>query len=157
MNRNRYTTLRDFANFANAVNRLATPYDYARNGGSTANGNGHNGHGQPVEFKAGLPLDVWADENAFYLQAYLPGVNPDEVEITFEGEELTIRGRFPAPNGEVKFVKRELFHGPFERRLTINTPVNAEGIQAEYSNGVLTLTVPKAEEVKPKQIKVVAK
>jgi HSP20 family protein len=155
MNRNHYTMLRDFTNFANAVNRLVTPYDYARNGGSLANG--HNGNGQSVEFKAGLPLDVWTDESAFYLQAYLPGVNPDEVEITFAGEELTIRGRFPAPTDETKFIKRELFHGAFERRLTINTPVNAEGIQAEYSNGVLTLTVPKAEEVRPKQIKVVAK
>jgi HSP20 family protein len=153
MNANRYnSTLRDFANFANVMNRMAAPYDYARNGGSNGNGNGAR-----AEFKASLPLDVWADENAFYLQAYLPSVNPEEVEITFEGEELTIRGHFPTPNGEAKFVKRELFHGAFERRLTINVPVDGEKIQAEYSNGVLTLTIPKAEAVKPKQIKVVAK
>ena len=144
--------LRDFANFANVVDRMFAPYDYARNGGNTGNGDG-----KPAEFKATLPLDVWSDENAFTIQAYLPGVNPEDVEITTEGEELTIRGHFPALDGEIKFVKRELFRGAFERRLTINVPVNVEGIQAEYSNGVLTLTVPKAEEVKPKQIKVVAR
>ena len=144
----RYNTTRDLANFAQAMNRVFAPYDYARNGGSADKAN---------EYKVGLPVDVWADENSFTIQAYLPGVNPEDVEITMEGEELTIRGRFPKVGEETKFVKRELFHGDFERRLTINVPVNVEGINAEYSNGVLTLTVPKAEEVKPKQIKVVAK
>lgn len=141
---------RDFANFAQAVDRLFAPYDYARNGGSQSNG-------KVAEFKASLPLDVWADEDSFTIQAYLPGVNPEEVEVMMEGEELTIRGRFPAPASEVQFLKRELFHGSFERRLNITVPVNSEAIQAEYSNGVLTLRVPKAEEIKPKQIKVIAK
>jgi HSP20 family protein len=146
------TVPRDFANFARAVDRMFAPYDYARNGGSQGNGNG-----KAAAFKASLPLDVWADDEGFTIQAYLPGVNPEEVEVTMEGEELTIRGRFPAPASDVQFIKRELFHGPFERRLNITVPVNSEAIQAEYSNGVLTLRVPKAEEIKPKQIKVVAK
>src|SRR5262245_16686505 len=94
--------LRDFANFANVVDRMFGPYDYARNGGSSANGDA-----KPAEFKASLPIDVWADENAFTIQAYLPGVNPEDVSITMEKEELTIRGHFPAANGESKFVKRE--------------------------------------------------
>lgn len=149
-------TLRNFANFV----RVFSPYDYVRSGGSTSNGHIQgqaNGNGQPTQFTASLPVDVWADENTFTIQAYLPGVKPEEVEITMEGEELTIRGHFAKSQEGVKFARRELFHGPFERRLTINTPVNVEGISAEYENGVLTLTVPKAEEVKPKQIKVVAK
>jgi HSP20 family protein len=144
------TVWNEYANFANAVNRMFAPYDYARNGGSNANG-------KAAEFRTGLPLDVWATENAFVIQAYLPGVNPEDVEITMEGEELTIRGHFPAVSEGVKFVKRELYHGAFERRLTINVPVDSEAISAEYSNGILTLTVPKAEAIKPKQIKVVAK
>ena len=144
----RYNTARDLADFVQTMNRVFAPYDYARSGGS---------NGQASVSKVGLPVDVWADENSFTLQAYLPGVNPEDVEITMEGEELTIRGRFPQVSEEAKFVKRELFHGEFERRLTINVPVNVEAINAEYSNGVLTLTVPKAEEIKPKQIKVVAK
>jgi HSP20 family protein len=154
MKTNTYNTVaREFVNFANAVDRMFTPYDYARSGGSTSN----SSNGKTAEFTATLPFDVWADENAFTLQAYLPGVKPDEVEITMEGEELRIRGRFPQSQENVKVARRELFHGAFERRLTINVPVNVDGITAVYENGVLTLTVPKAEEVKPKQIKVVAK
>jgi HSP20 family protein len=154
MNANRYNSMmREFVNAANRMDRMFTPYDYIRNGGSAGNG---QQNGKAAALKVGLPLDVWADENGFTIQAYLPGVNPDDVEITMEGEELAIRGQFPAPAAEATFVKRELFRGPFERRLTITVPVDVEQIRAEYSNGVLTLTVPKAEEVKPKQIKVVA-
>src|SRR5262245_12828103 len=105
--------LREFANFA----RVFGSYDYARNGGSNG---GSAGNGQPTTFAASLPLDVWADDNAFTIQAYLPGVKPEEVEITMEGEELTIRGQFPKSQENVKFARRELFHGTFERRLTIN-------------------------------------
>ena len=141
---------RDFANFANVVERIWAPYDYARSGGS-------NGDSQPAELTATLPIDVWADENSFTIQAYLSSVQPEEVEITMEGEELLIRGRFPQSQENVKFARRELFHGTFERRLRINMPVNVESITAVYDNGVLTLSVPKVEEVKPKQIRVVAK
>lgn len=154
MTTNYNTMLREFANFANTMDRAFSSYDYTRNGGSNRVA---NGNGKPAELVTTLPLDVTADENAFTLTAYLPGVKPEDVEITMEGEELTIRGRFPQVNAEAKFVKRELFHGAFERRLSINVPVNVEGIQAVYENGVLTLTVPKAEAVKPKQIKVLAK
>jgi HSP20 family protein len=142
---------------ADAMNRLfdARGYDYARNGGSNEHANG-NSNGQ-TERAARLPLDAHMTDEAFVIQAYLPGVNPDTVEITFEGEELMIRGTF-APHAEnANFVRRELYHGPFERKLTFNVPVDVEGIQAEFENGVLTLTVPKAEAVKPKQIKVMAK
>jgi HSP20 family protein len=147
-----YPSISEFAQFAHAVDRMFSPYDYARNGGSQKGEDGK----QAVAARS-LPLDVWADEDSFTLQAYLPGVNPDDVEITMEGEELTIRGQFPQLDEERKFIKRELFHGSFERRLTVNVPVDAERITAEFANGVLTVTVPKAEAVKPKQIKVVAK
>ena len=144
--------VREFTMVADAMNRVFDnqPYDYARSGGSS----GDNSRPQPV---MRLPLDAYATEDAFVLSAYLPGVNPDAVEITFEGEELTIRGTFaPQPEG-VEYLKRELYHGGFERRLAFNVPVNADGIEATYELGVLTLRVPKAEAIKPKQIKVQAK
>ncbi|MEZ4731682.1 MAG: Hsp20/alpha crystallin family protein [Caldilineaceae bacterium] len=146
--------LRDFATMANAMNRAfeqgVRPYDYARNGGHTGTANSEQA---PNTLR--LPLDVVASDEAFTLTAYVPGVNPDQVEITFEGEALTIRGEFPQAEGE--FVKRELYHGPFERRVTFNVPVNADAIEATYEHGVLTLRVPKAEAIRPKQIKVMAK
>ena len=76
-----------------------------------------------------------------------------------EGVSVWFRSIFafqPQPEN-VEFLKRELFHGAFERRLTFNVPVNADGIEATYEMGVLTLRVPKAEAIKPKQIKVQAK
>jgi HSP20 family protein len=145
--------VRDFVNMSDAMNRSfgGRPYDYARNGGS------NDGASVPVERTMRLPLDAYATDEAFVLTAYLPGVKAEDLEIQFEGEELTVRGKFqPAPE-EVTFLKRELFHGAFERRLAFNVPVNADAIEATCENGVLTLRVPKAEAVKPKQIKVQAK
>lgn len=148
--------VRDFTTVADVMNRMfdTRSYDYASNGGSNGSSNGGNSQPQPT---MRLPLDAYATEDAFVLSAYLPGVNPDEVEITFEGEELTIRGSFAPQPENVEFLKRELYHGGFERRLTFNVPVNADGIEATYEMGVLTLRVPKAEAIKPKQIKVQAR
>jgi HSP20 family protein len=102
-------------------------------------------------------LDVWATPEAFQVSTYLPGVNPEDVEITFEGEELTIRGKLPAAPEGTEYIKRELYHGAFSRRLSFTVPVNADAIEATFHNGLLTLTVPKAEAVKPKQIKIQTK
>lgn len=147
------SAVRDFVSMADAMNRLfdARGYDYARNGGNNGQANGQ------TERAARLPLDAQMTDEAFVIQAYLPGVNPESVEITFEGEELMIRGTFAPQAENTNFIRRELFHGPFERKLTFNVPIDVESIQAEFENGVLTLTVPKAEAIKPKQIKVMAK
>ena len=146
--------LRDFAGMANAMNHLfeRNGYDFVRNGG-------HNGadSGEQTARTLRLPVDVWAGDEAYTITAYLPGVQPDAVEITFESDVLTIRGEFPQSGDETTFVKRELYRGKFERQLNFNVPVNSDAIEAGYENGLLTLTVPKAEVVKPKQIKVMAK
>lgn len=138
--------MRDLTALANAMNRNAgrfsDAYDYAGNGGS-------NG-----ETKYRLPVDIWASDNAYHIAAYLPGVDPDAVDITFENDSLTIRGELPGVDEEAKFVRRELYHGSFERTLNFNVPVNADAIEATFQHGVLTLNVPKAEEILPKQIKV---
>jgi HSP20 family protein len=104
-----------------------------------------------------LPIDVWVTPETFHLNAYLPGVNPEDVEITFESDELLIRGTLPSAPEGAEFVKRELYHGAFARRLSFNVPVDAERIEAHFHNGLLTLSVPKAEAVKPKQIKIQTK
>lgn len=141
--------IRDFASVTDAMNRIfeTRPYDYARNGGS---------NGTP-ERTVRLPLDVQSSEDGFVVTAYLPGVKSENVEITFEGEELTIRGKFEAVAEPGSVIFSELYHGAFERRLTFNVPVNADAIAATYANGVLTLSVPKSEAIKPKQIKIQSK
>ena len=142
--------MRDFAAWNDAMNRAIGrtwyPYDYARNGGSTGGDSGPS--------RATLPLDVWANEESFMIRAYLPGVDPENVEITFEGDELKLRGQFPAFEEDVEYIKRELYHGAFERTLSFNVSVNADGIEAKFKSGLLTLIVPKAEEIRPKHIKV---
>jgi HSP20 family protein len=156
--RNYNDFVREFVTVADAMNRVldSRPYDYARNGGSRT-ADAQNGMQAPAQRVSQLPLDAYATEDAFVLTAYLPGVDPENVEIVFEGEELTIRGTFQPQVENVEYVKRELYHGGFERRLTFNVPVNADAIEATYELGVLTLRVPKAEAIKPKQIKVQAK
>lgn len=101
-----------------------------------------------------LPLDVYTTPEEVVIQATVPGVNPESVEITFEGDVLTLRGEFPGAIENVNYVMRERRHGRFSRSLTFNTPINADAIDATFENGVLTITAPKAETVKPKTIKV---
>ena len=152
------------------LNNLA--YEYSRSGGSTGAGvkasNGTDAqtdtavsNGSEAEAtntqETLLPLDVWATPEAFQVNAYLPGINPEDVEITFEGEELTIRGKLPAAPEGTEFIKRELYHGAFARRLNFNVPVDVDRIEAHFHNGLLSLNVPKAESVKPKQIKIQTK
>jgi len=152
------TLANDAATLSDVMNRFFNnvAYEYSRNGGS--NGESSVKETTPVsERETLLPVDVWVTPEAFQVAAYLPGINPEDVEITFEGEELTIRGKLPATPEGAEFVKRELYHGPFARRVTFNVPVNADAIEANFHNGLLTLSVPKAEAIKPKQIKIQAK
>jgi HSP20 family protein len=88
--------------------------------------------------------------------ADVPGLNPEDVEVTLEGDTLTIRGELKNRAGEHNYLLRERTSGAFERVLTINSAIDANKVEAQFDAGILTLTLPKAEAVKPKQIKVVA-
>jgi HSP20 family protein len=106
----------------------------------------------------GLALDVAENDNAFSVKASLPGVDPNDVEVTLTDNVLTIKGEIKADE-EIKqdqYHIRERRYGHFERSITLSVPVNAEAIDASYENGVLTLLIPKAEEVKPKRISIKA-
>ncbi|HNS01001.1 MAG TPA: Hsp20/alpha crystallin family protein [Anaerolineae bacterium] len=103
-----------------------------------------------------LPLDVYSTPEEIVLLASTPGVDPESVEITFEGDVLTIKGEIPgAFEGEnVEYLMQERRHGRFSRTLSFNVPINADAIEASFDKGVLTIVAPKAETVKPKTIKV---
>jgi HSP20 family protein len=101
-----------------------------------------------------LPVDVYTTEDEIVVQAPMPGVNPEEVDITMEGDTLTIKGEVKAPVENVDYVMQERWYGPFSRSLVINVPVDPDKIEATFENGLLTVVIPKAEEVKPKTIKV---
>ncbi|MBN1317347.1 MAG: Hsp20/alpha crystallin family protein [Anaerolineales bacterium] len=101
-----------------------------------------------------LPLDVYSTDEEIVIQAATPGIAPEAVEITIEGDTLTIRGDMPAHLENVNYLFNELPTGRFVRALNLNIPVDAERAEASFSNGLLTLVIPKAEEIKPRQIKV---
>lgn len=103
-----------------------------------------------------LPMDAFANEDAIVLMADVPGLRPEDVEVTLEGDTLTIRGEFKARAEGQNYLMRERMTGRFERTLTINTPIDASKIEATFENGVVRITLPKAEAVKPRQITVKA-
>ena len=103
-----------------------------------------------------LPLDICTTKDAIVIRASVPGVKPDEVEITVEGSTVTIRGETKAPQEEGTFLLQEQRYGAFARSIELAIPVQPDKAEAKFENGVLTLTIPKAEEIKPKVIKVKA-
>ena len=117
------------------------------------------GNSQATHATGTLPVDVAENENEFVVKASLPGVKPDEVQITIQGDALIIRGESKSAEerqGE-RWHVRERRHGVFQRSLALGTPVDADNAQADYEHGVLTLTLPKAESSKPRQIKIGAR
>jgi HSP20 family protein len=104
-----------------------------------------------------LPLDVYTTPEEIVITASLPGLTPDEVDIVIEGDALTIRGELRPPLENVEYLFQERVDGAFSRTLTLNVPVEASKAEAVFENGVLTLTLPKAEETKPRIIKVKSK
>ena len=103
-----------------------------------------------------LPLDICTTKDAVVIRAAVPGVNPDDVEITVEGSTVTIRGETKPASGDMTYLLQEQRYGPFARSIDLAIPVQTDKAEASFKNGMLTLTVPKAEEIKPKVIKVKA-
>ena len=102
-----------------------------------------------------LPVDVVSTDDSLIVSANVPGLTPEDVDVTIEGETLTIRGELKQAVVEKgNWVMQELYHGPFRRTLTLNIPVQADKAEASFKDGVLTLTLPKADKIRPKVIKV---
>lgn len=105
------------------------------------------------------PVDMYQTDKDVVVKASLPGVKPEEVDISITGDVLTIKGEHKEEQ-EVKekgYFRKEMRYGTFNRSLQLPVAVKSDKAEAIFENGVLTLTLPKAEEAKPKQIKVKAK
>ena len=101
-------------------------------------------------------VDIFETEQSLVVKADIPDIKPEELDIRVENNILTIRGerKFEKQVNENNYLRVERAYGSFSRSFSLANTVNAEAIQADYKNGVLTLTIPKREEAKPKQIKV---
>jgi len=109
---------------------------------------------EPAERRWRLPLDVYTTPEEIVIAASLPGLTPEEVEITIDADRLTIRGELRPPLENVDYLFQERAYGAFSRSLTLNVPIDTGNAEAVFENGVLTLTLPKAEESKPRTIEV---
>lgn len=103
---------------------------------------------------ARLPIDVYSTEDELVVTASIPGIKPEDVNITIEGETLTISGEVPALIENVNYIFAERFHGRFSRTLQLNVPIDLDNADATFKDGLLELVLPKTEAVKPHQIKV---
>ena len=101
-------------------------------------------------------VDVEETQNEFVIHAELPGIKREDIKVGFEKNVLTIEGERKldeVQNGKQHY-RRERAYGSFKRSFTVGTEVNANNISAQYKDGVLTVSLPKAEVTKPRQIEV---
>ena len=105
---------------------------------------------------AGFPIDLAETDQGFLLRATLPGVRPEDVQITIHGETLTIRAESKAQDErkEENWLIREQRSGQYQRLVSLPAPVNPDQAEATFKDGILELTLPKAEQARPRQIKV---
>ena len=99
-------------------------------------------------------VDISETDDAFVVKAELPGVDKDDVSVKIENGILTIRGEKKTEIEDKKKHRIECTYGSFVRSFTLPQATKSDSIEAEYKNGILNLTIPKSEEVKPKEIEV---
>ena len=105
-----------------------------------------------------LPLDVTTSDDALTIEAALPGIRPEDVDITIENGTVRISGKTADERKaeEGSYVVQEIRRGSFSRTVTLPNGLEADKASASFENGILRLEIPKAEQVKPRQIKISA-
>lgn len=105
-----------------------------------------------------MPVDVAETGDAVTIKASLPGVKPEDIDVNITGDVVTIRGEMKSETEkeEGNYHRREIRYGSYVRSFPLPSLVKADDAEATFENGVLTLRLPKADEVKPRQIKVQA-
>ncbi|MHB9035111.1 MAG: Hsp20/alpha crystallin family protein [Armatimonadota bacterium] len=100
-------------------------------------------------------VDIIETQSDLVVRAELPGMSREDIDIEVTGESLTIRGerKFDEASKD-SYIRVERPYGPFQRSFSIGVPVQSDKVKASYRDGVLEVTIPKAEELKPKKIKV---
>lgn len=111
------------------------------------------------EARSPFPLDVYSNDTELTVLAAVPGIDPEAIDITIEKDQVTLKGEVPnvAQSEEAKdatWYLHELPRGTFQRTLTVPFEIDSSAAEATFENGMLRLTLPKAETARPKQIKV---
>src|SRR5690349_11315543 len=105
------------------------------------------------------PVDIFETEDELVLKADVPDINVDDIDVRVENETLTIKGerKFEQHQANKAFHRIERSYGTFVRSFSVPATVKTEAVKAEYKNGILTVTLPKKEAAKPRQVKVESK
>jgi HSP20 family protein len=142
----RWDPFRDLLNLQNEMTRL-----FGRAYGDEAEADGPRSTWAP-------PLDIVERPEAYVVTAELPGLTPEEVDITVEEGTLTIKGerKFYEESKEQNFHRVERRFGSFQRSLSLPAQVKADQVEASFDKGVLTVTIPKAEQAKPRRVAIKA-
>lgn len=101
-----------------------------------------------------MPMDLFREGDHYVMAVDLPGVDPGTIDVSCEDRTLTIRAERTARSGEGQWLVRERPAGTFARQLTVGRGLSLDKITASYADGVLTLTIPVADEAKPRRIEV---
>ncbi|MBN1374762.1 MAG: Hsp20/alpha crystallin family protein [Dehalococcoidia bacterium] len=147
MNIVRWEPLQELVTLRQAMDRLFED-SFVKAPRSTGNG------------EAAVPaIDVFETEDKVGIKATLPGVKPDDVNINITAEGVVIKGEVKSETEtrEATFVRKECHYGTFERTIGLPSGLKIDKAEANMENGVLTLEIPKAEEVKPRSVKIKAK
>ena len=138
----RWDPARDFVSLREAMDRLFE--------GSVIRAKTGDGRG------TSFPVDLYETEDAFVLKASLPGVRPDDLDVSATSDAITIRAEL-RPDGDVRqesWMLQERLYGTLQRSFTLPTEIDPNQVEATFEHGVLTLKLAKAEAARPKQIKV---
>jgi HSP20 family protein len=116
---------------------------------------GFFGRSMPGMERAWAPaVDMFETKDDLVVSVELPGMNEKDIQISITGDMLALRGERVSSAKEEGLYRGERWYGKFERNLTLPYPVQTDKVKATYRDGVLTITLPKAEELKPKAIKI---
>lgn len=108
--------------------------------------------GSPVAYP---PLNVTEDQGNVYVDVELPGVLAARIDVSMHGGELTISGSREEVESDAGFIRRERYvPGAFKRVLQIGIPINEQGVHAKVEHGILSITLPKAEAIKPRRVEI---
>lgn len=102
------------------------------------------------------PVDMYETKDELVVLAELPGLNEKDIHLSITGDVLTLRGdrAWDAQIEQDSYYRSERWHGKFERSLPLPVPVQSDKVKAQYRDGVLTIKLPKVEEIKPREIKI---
>jgi HSP20 family protein len=144
----RFDPFEDLTRLQREMNRL---FDDSARGPNRGNG------AEMVSSRAWAPaVDIIEDQNEIVVKAELPGVKQEDIDIQVSGDTLILRGerKFEDTQKKDNYVRVERAYGTFQRSFTIGVPIQSDRVSADYKEGVLSIHLPKSEEVKPKKVQI---